>query len=935
MAGLEPAVATLLDMAGQLARELHPHKNAAPSLTLDSTLEHDLGLDSLGRMELLVRLEQTFGVQLPEEILATADTLRDLLRVVQVAGFHPAPEPGPGIISQPLEEVDAPPNQTRTLVEVLDWHLKAHPQRPHIHLIGETGQLEVITYETLYQGAVMVAAGLQQRDLHPGQTVAIMLPTGRSFFESFFGILLAGGIPVPIYPPLRRSQIEEHLRRQAGILNNARTVILITFPEAQPLTHLLRSQVVALRNVVTTEELASSQGLYTGYPVTAQAMALVQYTSGSTGIPKGVILTHANLLANIRAMHQATQTTSADVFVSWLPLYHDMGLIGAWLSSLYSAFPLILMSSLTFLARPFRWLKAIHEYRGTISGGPNFAYELCLRRIGDKDLEGLDLSSWRLAFNGAEPVSPDTLRLFTERFAGCGFRPEVFTPVYGLAENTLGLAFPPLGRGPQIDRIKRGPFQSSGLASPAEGDVPHTLSFVSCGLPLPGHEIRIVDDLGYEVAERRQGRLEFRGPSATSGYLHNPEETRRLFHGQWLDSGDLAYMAGGEVYLTGRAKDIIIRAGRNLHPQELEEAIGNLPGIRKGCVVVFGSPDPSSRTERLIVLAETREKESEVLERLRSQINSLCIDLLETPPEDVVLAPPHTVPKTSSGKIRRGASRELYERGRISGQSAAVWWQITRLAVAGFLPRIRRLIQTIADILYAAYIWTLFGLFAPVTWISVALLPRLAFRQAAVRKLAGIAQRLAAIPILVQGLEHLRQCRPCVLVVNHASYLDPLVLFAALPGGYSYVAKRELAEKFLSRLPMQRLGVEFVERFEAQRGVEDTARIARVVEQGRPVVFFPEGTFGREPGLRPFHMGAFVVASQTGVPLVPLALRGTRSILRADQWFFRRGAVRLIIGPPIQPSGTDWPAALKLRDMARSQILRYCGEPDLEAGRKG
>jgi 1-acyl-sn-glycerol-3-phosphate acyltransferase len=241
--------------------------------------------------------------------------------------------------------------------------------------------------------------------------------------------------------------------------------------------------------------------------------------------------------------------------------------------------------------------------------------------------------------------------------------------------------------------------------------------------------------------------------------------------------------------------------------------------------------------------------------------------------------------------------------------------------------RIRR---AMVDILYAAYAWTLFGIFAPLAWLSVALLPRRPWRQAAVRILARLALRLAGIPLMVQGLEHLPRHQPSVLVVNHASYLDALILFAALPGDVGYVAKQELAAQFFSRIPMRRLGVEFVERFEAQRGVEDTARVVQAVRHGRTVVFFPEGTFGREPGLRPFRMGAFVVAAQTGVSVVPLALRGTRSILRADQWFLRRGMVRLIITLPILPSGTDWSAAIELRDRTRAQILHHCGEPDLE-----
>jgi 1-acyl-sn-glycerol-3-phosphate acyltransferase len=480
-----------------------------------------------------------------------------------------------------------------------------------------------------------------------------------------------------------------------------------------------------------------------------------------------------------------------------------------------------------------------------------------------------------------------------------------------------------------VDHVQRQQFMQSGRALPAAKDDHTALRFVSCGYPLPAHHIRIVDATGFEVAEGQEGRLEFRGPSTTSGYFRNPSATQELFHDSWLDSGDLAYISAGEVFLTGRAKDIIIRAGRNLYPHELEEAVGNLSGIRKGCVAVFGSTAAVSQTERLVVLAETRETDSLVRQTLRNQIEAIFIDRLGLPPDDIVLAPPHTVLKTSSGKLRRAASRSLYEQGKIGAPPPAVWWQMTRLVAAAVRPQLRRAWRTTAEVLYALYAWMLTGIFAPLAWGSVLLLPQRLWRQAVARTLMRWALQLAGVRLVVEGLERLPHQQPCVIVANHASYLDALVLVAALPGDPGYVAKQELATHWLTRLPLQRLGVEFVERFEAQRGVEDTARVVKAVRQGRMMVFFPEGTFGREPGLRPFRMGAFMVAAQAGVSVVPVAIRGTRSILRAEQWFLRRGMVHIRVGTPIMPSSTDWAAAITLRDAARAQLLHDCGEPDL------
>ena len=922
---------TLLATIRQLAAELHTRPEKDIAVTLDSSLERDLGIDSLGRVELLARIEQVFGISLPEQVFATAETARDLLQAVLTAAPDMALLAGVQRSESPVW-VQAVPADAMTLPEVLDWHVRAHPDRTHITLQDAESNETTITYAALRDGAEEIAAGLLDRELQPGQSVAIMLPTSREYFCCFFGILLAGGVPVPIYPPARLSQIGDHLRRQAGILSNAIAAMLITVPEAKPVARLLQAQVESLRVVVTADEL-SHAGRAPGIPLKTENIALLQYTSGSTGNPKGTILTHANLLANIRAMGQALHVSSTDVFVSWLPLYHDMGLIGAWLGSLYHAFPLVVMSPLSFLARPKRWLWAIHNHRGTLSASPNFGYELCLRKIPDAALAGLDLSSWRMAFNGAEPVSPQTITNFAQRFGHYGLRQESITPVYGLAECSVGLAFPPPGRGPLIDCIKRDNFMRTGRAEAAGNDAMDALRFVACGRPLAGHEIRIVDATGRELGDRVEGHLEFKGPSATSGYFRNPEQTRKLFHGDWLDSGDFAYLAEGDIYLTGRSKDVIIRAGRNIYPYELEGAVGEITGIRKGCVAVFGSPDPATGTERLVVLAETRETSPAQLETLRERINALALDILGVAADNIVFAPAHSVLKTSSGKIRRAACRELFENGATPARAVSL--QVARLVWAGILPELRRGIRVLSDVLYAAYTWMLFCLLAPLTWLAAVLLRRHDWSWKASHLSARLFARLAAMPIAVRGLENLTPGAPCVLVANHASYLDGIAVVAALPGelssaGYfSFVAKRELLDNFVSRTYLQHIGSDFVERFESQRSVEDVKQVARSLQSGRSPVFFPEGTFTRIPGLMPFRMGAFVLAAEAGVPVVPVTIRGTRSILRDGHWFPRSGSITVTIGKPLAPEANGWSEALRLRSKARAEILRLCGEPDL------
>ena len=396
----------LLAVVAEVAREARPHVDAY--VALDSSLERDLGLDSLARVELVLRLEREFAASLPEQALASSETPRDLLRFV-LASAGQAPQSADRTVASLVQtEGVRPPDHAKTLTEALEYHVERQPDRLTVHFYDEHS----LSYRALWEHSLAYAARLAEAGLVPGQTVAIMLPTSQEYLFCFYGTLLAGGIPVPLYPPARLTTIEDHLTRHVGILKSAGAALMVTIPEAKPLAWLLRAQVESLRAVLVPADFTAAGKGFTPVRGGSGQIGFLQYTSGSTGQPKGVVLTHANLLANVRAMGRAARAGSADVFVSWLPLYHDMGLIGGCFATMYLGFPVVLMSPLAFLSRPSQWLRAIHRHRGTISGGPNFSYELCLRRIPDHELEGLDLSSWRFAFNGAEPVSPDTMAQF-------------------------------------------------------------------------------------------------------------------------------------------------------------------------------------------------------------------------------------------------------------------------------------------------------------------------------------------------------------------------------------------------------------------------------------------------------------------------------------------------------------------------------------------
>jgi 1-acyl-sn-glycerol-3-phosphate acyltransferase len=886
-----------------LAIELEPGRRETLEVTADSILDRDLGIDSLARLELSLRIERGFGVRLAEQALMEAVTPADLLAALEAT--HPEETAAmPYAVAEPVTGAASPaPVATQTLVEMLAFHAEAHPDRTAIRLLSSDADEETFSYRALWDGARAVAAGLREERLEPGDAVAIMLPTGAEFFHAFLGALLAGCVPTPIYPPLRRARIEDHLKRQAGILRNARAIVLIASRETRLFARIVRALAPDLRHVVTVEELRRTTAEEARLTLRTDDLALLQYTSGSTGDPKGVMLTHANLLANIRAIGRTFRVTPDDVVVSWLPLYHDMGLIGNWLGSLYHACPVVVMSPLYFLARPERWLWAIHRYRATLSAGPNFAYELCVRKIEDGLLDGLDLGSWRMAGNGAEEITPTTLRGFRERFAPHGFRREAMTPMYGLAENAVILTSTPLGRGPLIDRILRKPLAASGRAVPAGDSREPATEIVSCGLPVPGHEVRIVGESGRELGEREEGRLEFRGPSATTGYLRNPEKTRELVRDGWLDSGDLAYIAGGEIHVTGRIKDVILRAGRNLYPDEIEAAVAEVPGVRRGRVAVFGHQDPASGTEGLVVMAETKQQDRARREEIRDGIRDNVAAIADLPPDDILLARPGTILKTASGKIRRAACHQLYAAGRTGRPPPTLWQQGFGLLRASLRPILRRYLRALRALAFAGWFWAVYRGIGPLVWLGVMVLPGPRRRRTLLRAAAGLILRLIGAGPTVEGAANIPRGEPCVVVANHASYLDSMVLAAVLPPTIGFVAKRELVAGPVTGPFLKRLGTAFVERFDPAAGVADTGRMTDALKAGDTLVFYPEGTFDRMPGLRAFHMGAFVAAAEAGLPVVPAAIRGARSILRADGSFPRRGRVTITFGQPIPPEG--------------------------------
>ncbi|MCA9650801.1 MAG: AMP-binding protein [Myxococcales bacterium] len=906
------------------------------------SFERELGLGSLERVELAVRVSKAFGRELSDEEIAVADTPRQLLafleakRGASTSARAPAAAPADPTELLPREPPAPEPSDAATLVDVLEYHLRQQPERVHIVLLEDDGTPRPITYRALHRAAAEVARTLRQHGLRPGRSVAIMLPTGMGYFASFMGTLLAGGVPVPLYPPVRLDRIAEYIERCAKILDNAQAQVLVTFDRAARVADIARDRVACIEHVLSVDALslhdAGASEAAVRAPVVAEDTALIQYTSGSTGDPKGVELTQANVMANIRAAREGCALSARDVLVSWLPLYHDMGLIGGWLMPLYFGVPTVLMSPMAFLSRPERWLRAMTDYRATCSVAPNFAFDLCVKRIDDDTRAELHLGQVRAVLNGSEPILPATLDRFAERFGPAGFRRDALFCAYGLAENMVAVTFPRPGQPPRIDRIRRTTFEQEGRAEPA-ADEDDALEFVGVGSAVPRHEVQVVDEDGQPVPERRQGVVWFRGPSSFKGYYRRPDATAEVQReGGWVDTGDLGYLADGELFITGRIKDLIIKGGRNYYPHELEAAAGAVPGIRLGCVAAFAVPDAAAGTERIVVVAETREQDERAREVLVARVIETITTTVGVPPDQVVLARPGAVPKTSSGKIRRRDCRRSYLEGTLEQGHGSVARQAAGLALRSAPARIGAALRGAARAIYGAYaIATIVG------WCLLAsLVGRLVPAGGPSRRVARLEARIAMTMVglrpRVEGLERLPpDGRGAILVANHAGYLDFLICVVALPTDTRFVIKSELRSNALVGPLLRKLGHVYIDRHSTARSLSDLEEVRTLLQGGQRVLLFPEGTFYPEVGMRPFKLGAFRLAAQAEVPVVPVAIRGSRRALRDGTWLPRHERLEVEVLPSLRAAGEQMPEVVSLRDRSADAIAQRIDEPRLFA----
>jgi fatty-acyl-CoA synthase len=546
----------------------------------------------------------------------------------------------------------------RTLSEALDD--AAGTDTGYCFVSGDTDRWR--PYAAIRDAAARLAGSLRDAGVRRGDVVALVLADAEQFLTALFGVSIAGAIPASLDPPPTTTGLPRHVDRTLPVLRASAARAVVTTTTLAPMFIAAQPVCPDLALVLTVDDLEGSS-FESDFAPAIDDIAFVQFTSGATSSPRGVALTHANLAANIDAFGGAAgvATSRDDIGVSWLPLSHDMGLVGMALGALYGRRPCVLLPPQSFVKRPVEWLRAITRHRGTVSFAPNFAYDLCVRRV--QDVSGLDLSSWRVAGCGAEPIHAATLAAFAERFASAGFHDTSFLPCYGLAEHVLAATISPPGRRPRIEQVSAERLTAGCLATPAiEGG--RSVSMVSCGSPLPGHEIRIIGDDGERLPERQVGEIVLAGPSVMLGYCNEPALTSETIRDGWLYTGDLGYLAGGELFVCGRAKDIIVVNGWKLHPEDLEWAVDRVGGVRPGRVVAFGSASGSA--DRIVVVVEpTGSVPPDLLvEAIRREVG----DLLGVFVDEVVVVRAGTVSRTTSGKPQRAAARARYERGEFAGE---------------------------------------------------------------------------------------------------------------------------------------------------------------------------------------------------------------------------------------------------------------------------
>jgi len=548
-----------------------------------------------------------------------------------------------------------------TLTDAIVELAQRFPDYECLIVLDRDAQEQRTSLGQFWQRAKSAQALFEAKGLAPGDHALLILPTGGDLIATYFGVMLAGGIPALAASPSNRiSQHGDYVRFVGRVLGNAGARFVLAGDEVAAILEAAPTGAFGGASLLRASEIRDlpASEFPATVPASGDAIATIQYSSGTTGEPKGVMLSHRAMLNYMRLLRDGVGLRSDDVNVNWAPLYHDMGLFGAFLLPLLCGCPTVLIPTMDFLRNPALWLWALHGYGGAVSWAPNFAYSLCAKRIEDEDIEGLDLSSWRIAFNASEPVLAHTVKAFAERFAPYGYRPEAMTAAWGLAETVMVGTAHPVDQAPLVDHVDRGRLATEGVAEPTAGE---GVSLVATGRALPGVELQVRNvETGALLPDRHVGEIWLRSNCLFEGYQNDPELTARVFVDGWIDSGDRGYLVDGDLFFVSRAKDLIVIGGEKYAPHDVETSINRVPGVREGCAVAFGVTNVETGTEEVGAVVETRLTDEEALRELKRAVRREVTRTIGIGIRHLHLVAPGGISKTTSGKLARGATKDRY-----------------------------------------------------------------------------------------------------------------------------------------------------------------------------------------------------------------------------------------------------------------------------------
>jgi len=550
-----------------------------------------------------------------------------------------------------------------TLAEILLKQHDSNPERVAVH-VQRSGLADLpISWGQLVSRAGSFADLYARHGIQAGEVIVLVQEHGEALISSFFGAIFGGQIPA-IMPFLTEKLSPEKYRTDlANLISVTQPAAIITNTEFEGEIRLAVSEGSPVRAIILTSEaepaLAADFDRLPGLTRPPDSIALLQHSSGTTGLQKGVALSQTSLLNQVEAYRSAIRINGDDVVVSWLPLYHDMGLIAGFLMPILSGIPLVLISPFDWVRAPQRLFQAVSQFKGTLTWLPNFAYNFCAHKIRERHMEGVDLSSWRAVINCSEPVRWDSHRQFFEKFRAYGLKFAALQTCYAMAENVFGVTQSDLDSGPKIEQIDQQVFLNEHIIQQSTTDHP-AIVMMSSGKPLSNTEICILDPKGHALPEKQIGEIALYSNSMLTGYYRRPDLTENAFRADWYLTGDLGYLSDGELFVTGRKKDMIIVGGKNIYPQDIEILVNQVPGVHGGRVVAFGVFDDDQGTEEVVVVAEVEETSPEHHKTISNEIRQLIARNSAVAVRTVHLVGPKWLLKTSSGKIARSANRDKY-----------------------------------------------------------------------------------------------------------------------------------------------------------------------------------------------------------------------------------------------------------------------------------